>query len=168
MREETNRRKLKRIFLVTGLALFILIAVNYLHLNNTLGTALRQTLRTFDMVEVTYPSTSTEIVYLNITFIINNPTDFPMTIESINIRFEVGSIEIGGMNIAPSQDIPAGEYTHFQFTYAVSNADVLITLQKESYGLRMDGSISGSTRFLFVQTSATRTYGSYKTVAGIS
>lgn len=153
--------------IVLALVTIIAVAAVYTYLNNTLAGALMQSLGTFRVVSVTYPSASPDSVTLNITFMLRNPTDFPITLERIIVSFSVDDRDIGFLDLFPAQYLPAEEKTFFHFIRSVKNENVLRSFEKPTYILWVEGKIVGSLNYLFVDTSSTRRLAFSQTVGGI-
>jgi len=167
-KEKTGRRKkLLRIAMVLALVIVLAVAAIYIYLNNTLTAALMQSLRTFKMVSVTYSSVEADSVELNITFILENPTDFSITVEAIIIFFSVDERDIGGVTVSPTQNLPARENTSFYFIRYVTDEDVLDSIRNQTYKLSVEGKIVGYTRYLFVYKRMDRRLAFAETVTGI-
>lgn len=156
-KEKTGRRKkLLRVAIVLALVFVLAVAAIYIHLNNIITAALTQSLRTFKIASVTYPSVQLNPVEVNITFILKNPTDFSITVETIIISFSIDDRDIGGVTVYPTQNLPAGENTYFYFIHTVTNEDVLNSVRNSTYKLSVNGRIGGSARYLFVQAHVGR------------
>lgn len=133
----------------------------YTYFTNSLNSALKKSLETFNLTSVS-GTPITEGVELNITYILQNPTEFPVIVETIIISFAIDNIDIGGVNIAPNKTVSASESSYFYFIRFVTDETVLNSLQNETYKLSVtEGSwISGSTGFLLFQVHATKSIAS--------
>ncbi len=151
-RKSDRRRTLRYVILVLALAAILAVAAIYINFNSTLVAALGNSLNTFRLTEVTYPTVEPDSIDLNISFILRNPSDFAVTVESIIIYFSVDDRDIGGVSISPGQDIPAGESSFFYFIRHVTDDPVLNSVRNQTYRLGVEGRIDVSARFFFVQS----------------
>lgn len=153
-KERTSRRRrtLIRIGLLSIPIAILVAAATYLYLNNALTDALFQSLGTFQIASVTYPTVEPDRVDLNITFRIENPTEYSITIERIRISFAIDNKDIGGINVSPNQTLGAGENTAIYFIHSVREDRVLNSVRSQTYILTVTGRIRGSARYSFLQT----------------
>jgi len=162
-----RRKKLSRIMVVLALIIIIAVAAIYTHLNNTFTVALMESLSTFEVTEVEYPSIQPDSIQLNITFILKNPTDFPISIETIIISLNINEKYIIGVNLPLNENLSAGEAIFFYSIRDVTGNDVLSSIRSQTYTLRVEGEIVGSISYLFVQTHVRKGLAFSKVVEGI-
>jgi len=157
MREEKENEKGKKLR-YTAIAI-ILIAILafisiYTYVSNSVSSALTASLETFSF-ESAIATPTVEGAELNITFILMNPTEFPVVIDTIIISFSIDNVDIGGVSIKnPNETVLAGKHNYFYFINRVVKESVLNSLQNETYKLSVTkGSwIRGSASYLFFQT----------------
>lgn len=164
MIEESNSKKKKLSYIIIILISIISIGTitTYTYFTNSLNSALKRSLETFNLVSVS-STPLTEGVELNITYILQNPTAFPITIKTIAISFAIDNIDIGGKNIDDvNNTVSARESSYFYFFRHVTDETVLRSFQNVTYKLSVaEGSwISGSTKFLLLQAHATKSIAS--------
>lgn len=162
-----RRKKLLRVLVVLVLIIVIAIAAIYTHLNNAFTVALMESLSTFEVTRVEYPSIQPDSIQLNITFTLKNPTDFPISIEAIIISLYIDEKHIIGVNLPLNENLPAGEDTFFYSIHDVTSNDVLSSIRSQTYTLRVEGEIVGSTSYLFVQTHVRKGLAFSNVVEGI-
>ena len=160
MREEKENEKGKKLR-YTAIAV-ILIAILaflsiYTYVSNSVNSALTASLETFSF-ESAIATPTVEGAELNITFILTNPTEFPIIIDTIIISFSIDNVDISGVNINPNETVLAGKHNYFYFYNRVIKENVLNSLQNETYKLSVtEGSwIRGSASYLFFQTHITK------------
>jgi|GEM_PF-4032537 len=160
MRKEKENEKGKKLR-YTAIAI-ILIAILafisiYTYVSNSINSALTASLETFSF-ESAIATPTVEGAELNITFILTNPTDFPIIIDTIIISFSIDNVDIGGVSINPNETVLAGKHNYFYFYNRVIKENVLNSLQNETYKLSVtEGSwIRGSASYLFFQTHITK------------
>ena len=162
MREEKENEKGKKLR-YTAIAI-ILIAILafisiYTYVSNSINSALTASLETFSF-ESAIATPTVEGAELNITFILTNPTEFPIIIDMIIISFSINNVDIGGVSImdAYNETVLAGKHNYFYFYNRVIKENVLNSLQNETYTLSVtEGSwIRGSASYLFFQTHITK------------
>ncbi|MCK4435305.1 hypothetical protein KAU87_00680 [Candidatus Bathyarchaeota archaeon] len=160
MREEKENEKGKKLR-YTAIAV-ILIAILaflsiYTYVSNSVSSALTASLETFSF-ESAIATPTVEGAELNITFILTNPTEFPIIIDTIIISFSIDNVDIRGVNINPNETVLAGKHNYFYFYNRVIKENVLNSLQNETYKLSVtEGSwIRGSASYLFFQTHITK------------
>jgi len=160
MRKEKENEKGKKLR-YTAIAI-ILIAILafisiYTYVSNSINSALTASLETFSF-ESAIATPTVEGAELNITFILTNPTDFPIIIDTIIISFSIDNVDIGGVSINPNGTVLAGKHNYFYFYNRVIKENVLNSLQNETYKLSVtEGSwIRGSASYLFFQTHITK------------
>ena len=154
--EKTRRRKLVRIILALIIVIALITVTLQIYLGNALNASLIRSLNTFELSSVTYPSIQPSEVELNITFLMRNPTDFTMSVESIDISFSVNNIDIGGINVDTTQKLLPGDSTFFYALHNVNDANVLNSLRDETYSLKVAGTISGHSSYLFFNSHQRR------------
>lgn len=169
MREKKadRRKKLLRIMVVLALIIIIAVAAIYTHLNNTFTVALMESLSTLEVTRVEYPSIQPDSIQLNITFILKNPTDFPISIEEIIISLYINEKYIIGVNLPLNENLPAGEDIFFYSIRDVTGNDVLSSIRSQTYTLKVEGEIVGSISYFFVQTHVHKGLAFSKVVEGI-
>jgi LEA14-like dessication related protein len=158
MIEENNNKKKKLRYLIIILVLIGIVTIStYTYFTNSLNSALKRALKTFELASIN-STPLTEGVELNIAFILQNPTAYSITIDTIAISFEIDNIDIGGKDINPNSTISARGSSYFYFIRHVTDGTVLKSLENETYKFSVtEGSwISGSTKFLIIQTHATK------------
>lgn len=156
MREEKKNEKGKKLRIIAIAIILIVTVVSisiYTYVSNSVNSALMASLETFSF-ESAISTPTEEGAELNITFILTNPTEFSMVIDTIIISFSIDNIDIGGVNINPNETVLAGKHNYFYFYNRVTKENVLNSLQNETYKLSVnEGSwIRGSASFLFFQT----------------
>lgn len=158
MREErtSRRKKLLIVAIVAALAIVLGVAFVRTYLNNTLTTALKRSLGTLKMSSVEYYGGE-----LNITFVLENPTDFSITVEAISVSFYVNEKPVGVVSAPLGDDLAAGESTFFSFSSPQWQS--MNIAQNQTYRLRVEGMISGSARYPFVETSVQHTFSETRT-----
>lgn len=169
--EETRGGKRKKLAWATAaVAIMVIIAfaVVYVNLNSALNSALFQSLNTFDLVSVAYPSVSPDTVDLNITFSLENPTSYTTKVSAIMLSFRVDEKDIGSVNFEPNQDLPPGEENFFYFFRHVTDENILMSFNNQTYNLVIKGKISASVSHFFVGASRSRDIDSIREVNGIS
>ncbi|MCK4477557.1 hypothetical protein KAU88_03390 [Candidatus Bathyarchaeota archaeon] len=166
-KEADRRKKLLRVLVVLALIIVIVIAAIYNYLNNTYTVALMESLSTFEVTRVEYPSIQPDSIQLNITFILKNPTDFPISIEEIIISLYIDEKYIIGVSLPLNENLPAGEDTFFYSIHDVTGNDVLSSIRSQTYTLRVEGEIVGSISYLFVQARVHKGLAFSKVVEGI-
>jgi LEA14-like dessication related protein len=145
----------------------VAVATIYVHYSNALSSALVTSFGTFRVVSVTYPIVAADIVELNITLTLDNPSEFPVTAEAITLSFFVNEESIGNIAI-PLEEVIAPANTHyFHSIQNITDAEVLASLSKSTYILKISGEISGSANFLFVQAEANKRLNFSKLVEGV-
>ena len=154
---DDGRKKLKYAVIAAILIIVIGIFSVYTYFNNSLNSALKRSLETFDLISVS-STPITDGVELNITYILRNPTEFPIILETIITSFTIDDIDIGGINISPNKTIPASESSYFHFFPIVKDARVLNSLENETFKLSITegSSMSGSTAYLFFHAHSTK------------
>jgi hypothetical protein len=167
-REKTRKKKWTYTLIALTLAAILAGAIIYVNLSNTLTAALIKASSTFRRFSVTYPSVEPNSVDINITFILNNPTDFAVTVESIFVSFSIDNNDIGEVVVFPSQNIPAGEHSFFYFIRHVTNENVLKSLRNQTYGLKVTGKLGLSANYFFIQSRWDRNIAFFETATGIS
>jgi hypothetical protein len=149
----------------------IVFVAAHTFLSNAVASALRRSLGTITLQSATFPainlSSPTPSVEINITIILTNPSDYPITIDKINLAFSVDQQYIGGLNIPLGEDVQAGESTTFFFIQILDDNNTLQRLKNPTFILSGEGSATGSAHFLYFQTSSTRTLAFSQTVAGV-
>ncbi len=159
MREEKNerRRKLWHTGIVITLISIIIFAFIYTYMSNSVNSALMTSLETFGL-ESTISTPTLEGAALNITFILTNPTEFPIMINAIKAYFSIDNIDIGGVTINPNETVLAGKHNYFYFYHRVTNPTVLNSLQNATYKLSVTAGsyIRGSASYFFFQTQVTK------------
>jgi LEA14-like dessication related protein len=167
-KEKANRRR-RLIWLVAGLTLVIIISVTAFqnYMNNTLDDALTKSLNTFQKVSVAYPLVEPDLIKINITFNLRNPTDFAMTVTAVTVSLSVDEIEIDTVSIPLDQSIPAKENGSFFIEYSVVNEAALNSIRNQTYKLGIEGSITASDSYLFVHDGRTKVFTFIETINGI-
>ena len=159
MREEKNerRRKLWHTGIVITLISIIIFALIYTYMSNSVNSALMTSLETFGL-ESTISTPTLEGAELSITFILTNPTEFPIMINAIKAYFSIDNIDIGGLIISPNETVLAGKHNYFYFYHRVTNPTVLNSLQNATYKLSVTAGsyIRGSASYFFFQTQVTK------------
>ena len=156
MREEKGNEKGKKLrytaIAVILIAILTFISI-YTYMSNSVNSALTASLETFSF-ESAIATPTVEGAELNITFILTNPTEFPIIIDTIIISFSIDNVDIGGVSINPNETVLAGKHNYFYFYNRVIKENVLNSLQNETYKLSVtEGSwIRGSASHLFFQT----------------
>jgi len=156
MREEKGNKKGKKLrytaIAVILIAILTFISI-YTYMSNSVNSALTASLETFSF-ESAIATPTVEGAELNITFILTNPTEFPIIIDTIIISFSIDNVDIGGVSINPNETVLAGKHNYFYFYNRVIKENVLNSLQNETYKLRVtEGSwIRGYASHLFFQT----------------
>ncbi len=153
----SRRKKLKYILIIAILIIIIGIFSVYTHFNNSLNSALKRSLETFNLISVS-STPITDGVELNITYILRNPTEFPIIVETIIISFAVDDVDIGGINISPNKTILASESSYLHFFPSVKDTRALNSLKNDSFKLSITegSSMSGSTAYLFFHAHSTK------------
>ena len=156
MREEKGNEKGKKLrytaIAVILIAILTFISI-YTYMSNSVNSALTASLETFSF-ESAIATPTVEGAELNITFILTNPTEFPIVINTIIISFSIDNVDIGGVSINPNETVLAGKHNYFYFYNRVIKENVLNSLQNETYKLSVtEGSwIRGYASHLFFQT----------------
>lgn len=158
MREEKKNEKRKKLRYIAIAVILIVTIVSisiYTYVSNSVNSALMVSLETFSF-ESANVTPMVEGVELNITFILTNPTEFSIIVNTISIAFSIDNVDIGGVSINPNETVLAGKHNYFYFYNHVEKEeeDVLNSLQNETYKLSVTGGswIRGSASFLFFQT----------------
>jgi len=161
MREEKENEKGKKLR-YTAIAIILIAILTfisiYTYVSNSINSALTASLETFSF-ESAIATPTVEGAELNITFILTNPTEFPIIIDTIIISFSIDNVDIGGPpSINPNETVLAGKHNYFFFYNRVIKENVLNSLQNETYKLSVtEGSwIRGSASYLFFQTHITK------------
>ena len=165
--EKTRRKKLVRIILALIIVIALIIVALQIYLGNTLNASLIRTLDTFELMSVTYPSVQPSEIELNLTFFMRNPTEIPMSVESIDISFSVNTLDIGGINVDTAQSLLPGDSTFFYALHYVNDANVLNSLRDETYSLKVAGTISGQSSYLFLNSHKQRQVSIFENLAGL-
>jgi len=168
LRKEKTRKKWTYVLIALTLAAILAGAVIYVNLSNTLTAALIKASSTFRRFSVTYPSVEPDSVDINITFSLNNPTDFAVTVESIFVSFSIDDKDIGEVAVFPSQNVPAGESSFFYFIRHVTDENVLKSLRNQTYRLSATGKLGVSANYFFIQSRWDRNIAFSGTETGIS
>lgn len=163
----SKRRRLVWAILVPTIMVITVLAVFYVNLNSALNSALSQSLNTFDLVRVEYPSVSPDVVDVNITFSMENPTNYTVEVNAIVLSFWIDDKDIGTVNIEPNQDFPPGEESFFYFFRHVTDEDVLTSISTQTYELTIRGKISASAGDFVVSASRSKDIDHVREVDGI-
>jgi len=161
-----RRRKLLRIAIVLALVFIIAIAAVYNFLHSTLTVALMESLSTFKVAKVGYPSVQPDSIQLNITYSLENPTDFSIIVETIAISLSVNGKHLIGVNLPLNEDLPAGAKTFFHSIRDVTDKNILNSIRNQTYTLGVEGEIVGSTSYLFVQAHINKELASFESIKG--
>ena len=171
MREErTGGKRKKLVWTMVALALVTIIALGiiYVNVSNALNSALRSSLNTFALGSVTYASAIDGTVDMNVSLSLENPTTYALKVRAIALSFWVGGKYIGSLTVMPDQDLPLREKVSFHFVRHLTDEEVISTLRKQTYELVLDGKISASASYLFVEASWDRAIDYIREVPGIS
>ncbi|UCD96608.1 MAG: LEA type 2 family protein [Candidatus Bathyarchaeota archaeon] len=168
----THRRKrLRRLLIAIIVIVVVVFAATHTFLSNAVTSALRRSLGTITLQSATFPainlSSPTPFVEINITITLTNPSDYPITIDVIDLTFSVDQRIIGGLNIPLGENVPAGESTIFFFIQRVDDNNILQSIMNPTFILSGEGLAKGSVHFLYFQTSSTRTLSFSQTVLGV-
>lgn len=169
LKQEADGRRKKLTWVILTLTLIIVVALAALYVNfsNVLNNALQRSLSRFSMDSVAYPMVNLDAVDINITFILENPSDLTITVEVILLSFWVDDEDIGTVSVMPHQEAPPGEASYFYFVRHVTDITVLESFQNPNYELRIEGRISGSARYFFIEATLEKSVDSIQTVSGI-
>jgi LEA14-like dessication related protein len=167
-KKPTRTRKLLRIAVIIMLVTMLAIVAIHVHYSNALSSALVTSFGTFRVASVTYPTVTADLVELNITLTLDNPSEFPITAEAIALSFFVDEESIGNIAIPLEEVIPAANAHYFHSVQNITDADVLASLRKSTYVLKISGEISGAASFLFVQAEANKRLNLSKLVEGVA
>jgi hypothetical protein len=168
--EEKGKRKRRLVWAAVAVALLIIaaFAVGYVNLTNALSSALSQSLNTFDLNSVVYPLAGPDWIDLNITFLMRNPTSYPVKLNAITLSFRVDGRDIVGVPpIEPNQELSPGESYPYSFLRNVTDAHILSSLNSETYTLTIKGKISASVSYLLFSASRSRDIDSARIVNGV-
>ena len=168
--DEKGKRKRRRVWAAVAVALLVIAActVVYVNLTNALSSALSQSLNTFALDSVVYSSAGSDWIDLNITFLMRNPTGYPVTVNAITLSFWVDDRDIVGVPpIEPNQELAPGESYPYSFLRNVTDAQILSSLNRERYTLTIKGKIRASVSYLLFSASRSRDIDSAPIVKGV-
>ncbi|HUV98507.1 MAG TPA: hypothetical protein VMW14_03290 [Candidatus Paceibacterota bacterium] len=174
MREEkTGGKRKKLVWTMVALALVVIIAlaIVYVNVTNALNSALRSSLHTFALASVTYASAIDGAVDINVSLSLENPTAYALKVDAIELSFWVDGKYIGRLpaGVELDRDLPTGEKVYFQFIRQhITDEAVVDTLHKQTYKFILEGEISASASYLFVEAHWDRTIDFTREVSGIS
>jgi hypothetical protein len=168
--EKTGGKRKKLVWTMVALALVVIIALAIVYINvaNALNSALRNSLHTFALASVAYASASDGTVDMNLSLSLENPTVYALKVNAITLSFWVGGKYIGILPVMPNQDLPSGEKVYFHFVRHVADEEVLNIIHNQTYELVLEGKISASASYLFVESHWDRDIDSAREVSGIS
>ncbi len=162
-----KRKQLFYALLILALITVIALAAVYVNFSSALHAALNQSLNTFRVDRVEYPAVGPDAVDVNMTFVVENPSNLAVTVDAITLSFWIDDIDIGTVAVTSPQEMLPGEASYFQLVRNVKDPTVLERLQNPTYELRMVGQVRGSARHFFVEATVEKTIDAVRTVAGI-
>lgn len=154
-KENERKRFLKPVAVLSiiciTIALFVIIQIN-----NSRVSGLKQSLRSFKLHEVSYPEISDPEPerLINITFTLENPSEFQIVVEQIVVTIYIDEELVWGGGIPLEEPVSPGQ-TVFFFTsrsFSQIGERALESVQSDSYKLSIDGEITGSSQFLFLKS----------------
>lgn len=150
----------------------IVALIIIVQINNTRISGLKQSLRSFKPEEVTYPQiTDSEMERLiNITFTLENPSEFQIIVEQIIVTISIDDEYAWGGSIPLEEPVSPGQKIYFSTSKSLSQISegARESVQNGTYKLSVNGGITGSSQFLFLKSQESLFIGSTKIVAGIS
>lgn len=170
--EKVNRRKrfVKPVSMLSIICIIIALII-IVQLNNTRVSGLRRSLRSFTLKEVTYPQlTDSELERLiNITFALENPSEFQIIIEQIIVTIYIDEEYAWGGGIPLEEPVSPGQKVFFSTSKRLSliSKRAQGSVQNQTYKLGVNGGITGSSQFLFLKSQESLPLGITKIVAGI-
>ena len=169
--EKVDKRKrfLKPVSMLSIICIILAIII-IVQLNNTRVSGLRRSLRSFKLEGVTYPQiTDSEERLINITFALENPSEFQIIIEQITVTIYIDEAYAWGGGIPLEEPVSPGQKVFFSTSKSLSQ------ISKEAhesvqnpYKLGVNGGITGSSQFLFLKSQESLPLGITKIVAGIA
>ncbi|MCW4051673.1 MAG: hypothetical protein NWE78_00510 [Candidatus Bathyarchaeota archaeon] len=168
--EEGKKRKNKliRIAIVLIIATILIAAAIQVYMGNILTASLIRSLETFELDSVSYPSVQPDEVELNVTFTLENSGTFRIVVERIDISFFVENNDIGGIRVDATQEILPNNTVVYFAIHFVTDEKILNILRTNSYNLKMSGTITGYSNFLFIQSRQRKLVNAFENVNGLS
>jgi hypothetical protein len=172
--EEKSRRKRKLVWAALAVVVLILIAfgVVYVNISNAANSALARSLNEFDLASVenaTYPSIGASWVVVNIKFLMRNPTDYAVKINTIMLSFWVDDRDVGNLPVYDklNLDLFPGEEAPFDFSWNETDEGILTSFHSQTYWLTVKGKITASVDYSVFGASRSRTIDFRREVIGI-
>lgn len=166
--KKLRRKKLIRLAVIVIIATVLVAAVIQVYMGNVLTVSLIRSLETFELDRVEYPLVQPDEVELNITFTLRNSGNFRIVIERIDISFFVENNDVGGVKVAATQEILPGDIAVYFAVHPVEDEKILNILRSDSYNLKVSGTITGYSNFLFVESHQRKQVNVFESVGGLS
>lgn len=163
-----RRKKLIRIAIIVIIATALITAAIHVYMSNLITTSLIRSLETFELDRVEYPSAQPDEVELNVTFTLRNSGNFRIVVERIDISFFVENNDIGGVKVAATQELLPNDTAVYFAVHLVTDEKILNILRNNSYNLKVSGTITGYTNFLFVESRQRKLVNAFENVDGVS
>ncbi len=166
--KKLRRKRLIRIAAIVIIATLLATAAIQVYMNNVLVASLIRSLETFELDSVSYPLVEPDEVELNITFTLENSGGFRLVVERIDIRFFVENNDIGGVAVDVGEEILPGATAVYYAVSPVDDDQILTILRSSSYDLKVSGTITGYSDFLFVESRVRKQVNVFESVGGLS
>lgn len=141
----------------------------YLNTSLLLRDGLARSLKTFEFYSVSIidSTESPPSIDLNISFVLRNLADFPITVKLINVLFHVDNEIIG--SATPSSEgltfvLPAKQKLTLKFICHITDSKIIEIVENPPYHLSGNAKIIGYARYLFVTESHTILLNFFQTV----
>ena len=170
--EKVDKRKrfVKPVSMLSIICIIVALII-IVQLNNTRVSGLRRSLRSFKLEGVTYPQiTDSEERLINITFALENPSEFQIIIEQITVTIYIDEAYAWGGGIPLEEPVSPGQKVFFSTSKSLSqiSKEARESVQNQTYKLGVNGGITGSSQFLFLKSQESLPLGITKIVAGIA
>jgi len=165
--KKLRRKKLIRLAVIVIIATVLIAAAIQVYMNNVLAASLIRSLETFELDSVSYPSIQPDEVELNVTFTLENSGSFRLVVEKIDISFLVENNDVGGVRVDAAQEILPGDTAIYYAVHLVENEKILSILRSSSYNLKVSGTITGYSNFLFVESRVRKQVNVFESVSGL-
>jgi hypothetical protein len=134
----------------------IVALIIIVQLNNACVSGLKRSLRSFKLEGVTYPQVTDSGLgrLINITFSLENPSEFRIIIEQITVAISIDEEYAWGGGIPLEEPVSSGQKVFFSTSKSLSliGERALESVQNPPYKLGVNGGITGSSQFLFLKS----------------